>query len=166
MIRGAEAVEFKSPQETEILVRLLFPADGDSIPVWEGAALNMNDATDPKDFRVESFIEHWSQSSGAERANFQSFAKELCMLIEAPEPDPTKGDCSLDSYTFERAVKFKSADGSENSGRIDLYKKGCFVLEAKQSRLEGRPKAIPGQEDSSAIPNRKVAAQLIAGGMC
>lgn len=62
------------------------------------------------------------------------------------EPDPARADPSLDSYVFEYGVKFKGADGSQSAGRIDLYKKGCFVLEAKQSRLEGRPKAIPGQE--------------------
>jgi hypothetical protein len=105
----------------------------------------MND-TVPQD-PVERFIAHWSQSSGAERANFQSFAKELCSLIEVPGPEPARADPILDSYTFEYSVKFKEADGSESPGRIDLYKKGCFVLEAKQSRLEGRPKAIPGQND-------------------
>jgi hypothetical protein len=97
--------------------------------------------------QVEAFVAHWSQSSGAERANFQSFAKDLCNLLGVPEPEPAKGDASLDSYVFEYGVKFKQADGSESPGRIDLYKKGAFVLEAKQSRLEGRPKAIPGQND-------------------
>ena len=28
-------------------------------------------------------------------------------------------------------------------GRIDLYKRGCFILEAKQSRLRGGKKAVP-----------------------
>jgi hypothetical protein len=107
----------------------------------------MNDATSATDPAVEKFIDHWSKSSGAERANFQSFAKDLCKLLEVPEPDPARGDPSLDIYTFEYGVKFKAADGSESPGRVDLYKKGCFVLEAKQSRLEGRPKAVPGQED-------------------
>jgi hypothetical protein len=108
----------------------------------------MNDApADAQDPHVQQFIDHWSQSSGAERANFQSFAKDLCKLLGVPEPEPAKGDPVLDSYTFEYGVKFKEPDGSESPGRIDLYKKGSFVLEAKQSRLEGRPKAIPGQQD-------------------
>jgi hypothetical protein len=109
--------------------------------------LGMNDAATADASVIQRFIAHWSQSSGAERANFQSFAKELCKLIEVPEPEPARADSALDSYTFEYSVRFKDADGSESPGRIDLYKKGCFVLEAKQSRLEGRPKAIPGQED-------------------
>jgi hypothetical protein len=33
-------------------------------------------------------------------------------------------------------------DGSKTTGRIDLYKKGCFVMEAKQSRENGRSKAV------------------------
>lgn len=106
----------------------------------------MNDAGSEQS-KIDAFIAHWSQSSGAERANFQSFANALCDLLGVPEPEPAKGDASLDSYVFEYGVKFKEADGSESAGRVDLYKKGSFVLEAKQSRLEGRPKAIPGQED-------------------
>ena len=108
----------------------------------------MNDAPESaEDPRIEQFIAHWSQSSGAERANFQSFANALCELIGVPLPDPKKEEPAVNSYTFEYDVKFKDADGSESPGRIDLYKKGCFVLEAKQSRLEGRPKAVPGQKD-------------------
>jgi len=106
----------------------------------------MNDAGSEQS-KIDAFIAHWSQSSGAERANFQSFAKDLCNLLGVPEPEPARGDASLDSYVFEYGVKFKQADGSESAGRVDLYKKGSFVLEAKQSRLEGRPKEIPGQED-------------------
>lgn len=30
---------------------------------------------------IETFIARWSQSSGAERANFQMFAIELCQLL-------------------------------------------------------------------------------------
>jgi hypothetical protein len=42
----------------------------------------MNDAPESaEDPRIEQFIAHWSQSSGAERANFQSFANALCELI-------------------------------------------------------------------------------------
>jgi hypothetical protein len=40
-----------------------------------------------------------------------------------------------------------SADGSGSTGWIDLYKEGCFVLEAKQSRQKDGKKSIPGQAD-------------------
>ncbi|HUS96059.1 MAG TPA: type IIL restriction-modification enzyme MmeI [Hyphomicrobiaceae bacterium] len=98
--------------------------------------------------QVEAFIERWRTSSGAERANFQPFAGELCDLIGVPRPDPSDGsDASLNPYAFERGVDFKSADGTTTKGRIDLYKKGCFVLEAKQSRMTGGAKALRGQSD-------------------
>lgn len=106
----------------------------------------MNDATGPSDeAAIERFIGHWSESSGAERANFQSFARELCGILGVDKPHAKKDHGN--TYTFEYDVRFKTPDGSESSGWIDLYKKDCFVLEAKQSRLGGRPKAVPGQED-------------------
>ena len=91
---------------------------------------------------IDDFIRRWAASSGAERANFQSFANELCDLIGVGKPDPAHHDAELNDYTFERAIKFKEADGTEAPGRIDLYKRSAFVMEAKQSRETGRPKAI------------------------
>ena len=35
------------------------------------------------------------------------------------------------AYVFERNVTFHHPDGSTSTGRIDLYKRGCYVLEAK-----------------------------------
>ncbi len=37
-------------------------------------------------------------------------------------------------------------------GRIDLYRRDSFVLEAKQSRLKGGHKEVPGQDDLFAEP--------------
>ena len=44
-------------------------------------------------------------------------------------------------------MTFRGPDGSKSPGRIDLYKRGCFVLEAKQSRRPGAAKAVPVQGD-------------------
>jgi len=98
---------------------------------------------------VEHFISRWAASSGAERSNFQLFATELCDLLEVPRPEPAQEDGSLNAYTFERRVEFKEPDGRTTYGRIDLYKRHCFVMEAKQSREKGRPKEIKftGQPD-------------------
>jgi hypothetical protein len=41
----------------------------------------------------------------------------------------------------------KHKDEGDSSGRIDLYKKNSFVLEAKQSRIKGGKKEIKGQND-------------------
>ena len=86
----------------------------------------------PEPEQVARFIEHWAASGGAERANFPSFAHNLCDLLAVPPPEPTKTDVSENAYVFERDVTFQNLDGSTSIGRIDLYRRGCFVLEAKQ----------------------------------
>ena len=96
---------------------------------------------------IEGFIERWRKSSGAERANFPGFAYELCDLIGVDRPQPSTEDAAQNPYAFERSVDFKTPDGKTSKGRIDLYKKNCFVLEAKQSRMKGGKKAIAGQSD-------------------
>ena len=77
------------------------------------------------------FETRWKQSGGAERANYGLFLQDLCDLIGVPRPDPTTDNPAQDAYVLERAVTFQ--DGAKTStGRIDLYKRGCFVLETKQ----------------------------------
>jgi hypothetical protein len=57
---------------------------------------------------------------------------ELCDILDVPRPDPATPDTTQNEYVFERAVTFHHGDGTTSAGRIDLYKRGCFVLEAKQ----------------------------------
>lgn len=45
---------------------------------------------------LENFIATWSQSSGAERANKDSFLGQLCEALGVPRPDPTTGDAARD----------------------------------------------------------------------
>jgi hypothetical protein len=78
------------------------------------------------------FISRWETSGAAERANYQLFLSELCDFLAVPRPNPTVPADVLNQYVFERNVHFSNVDGSTSTGRIDLYKKGCFVLEAKQ----------------------------------
>lgn len=82
------------------------------------------------------FISRWQNSSGSERSNHQSFVIELCDLLGVAHPDPARADGN-DPYVFEKAVTVHEADGSEHRGWIDCYKRGCFVLEAKQATLTG-----------------------------
>ncbi|TVS20879.1 MAG: class I SAM-dependent DNA methyltransferase, partial [Planctomycetaceae bacterium] len=81
---------------------------------------------------VEEFIERWARSGGAERANYQLFLAELCQVLDVPRPEPTVEDDSQNAYVFERNVQFDNLDGTYSTCRIDLYKRGCFVLESKQ----------------------------------
>ena len=88
--------------------------------------------TDPLHPSTLPFIERWAQSGAAERANYAHFLVELCDILGVPHPDPAQPDITQNAYVFERAVPLLKPDGSATTGRIDLYKRGCFVLEAKQ----------------------------------
>lgn len=82
-----------------------------------------------------SFIARWQNSAAAERANYQLFLSELCDLLGVPRPEPAGADDARNAYVFERAVTFHNPDGTNSPGRIDLYRRGCFVLEAKQGSV-------------------------------
>ena len=91
---------------------------------------------------IEAFIARWQgREGGQERANYGMFLTEFCRALGLPTPDPAGVTTEDNDYVFERMVKDFLPDGSAASRRIDLYKKGCFVLEAKQSRLKGQAKA-------------------------
>jgi hypothetical protein len=77
------------------------------------------------------FETRWKVSGGAERANYGLFLQDLCDLLKVPRPNPTTDNPAEDAYVLERAVQFNDG-GKKSTGRIDLYKRGCFVLETKQ----------------------------------
>jgi hypothetical protein len=79
---------------------------------------------------IDVFIARWNGTEQAERANYQRFLDELCAALGLPPLDPAKG--AGGDYRYERGVTRHEADGSTSHRRIDLYKRGCFVLEAKQ----------------------------------
>ncbi|AKS41184.1 hypothetical protein HNQ63_002541 [Wenzhouxiangella marina] len=81
---------------------------------------------------VEAFIERWQNGGGKERANYQLFLTELCQFLDLPGPEPASDDPASDSYVFEHRVDIHHPDGSSTRGYIDLYRRGHFVLEAKQ----------------------------------
>lgn len=86
----------------------------------------------PSPDTIQEFIQRWESSGAAERANYQIFLTELCDVLGVPRPEPTRQDESENAYVFEKSVTFHHADGNTSVGFIDLYKRGCFVLEAKQ----------------------------------
>ncbi|MBF0169328.1 MAG: class I SAM-dependent DNA methyltransferase [Alphaproteobacteria bacterium] len=103
------------------------------------------------DKQIEAFIERWRPSGGAERSNAQPFLNELCDLLGVPKPD-TAGE----AYIFERPITFRHSDGTTSPGRIDLYKRGCFVLEAKQGSDQKSAQTMPlfgGNDDTT--PNQR-----------
>lgn len=96
---------------------------------------------------VDAFIARWEKSGGAERSNTQSFLNELCDLLGLAHPDPVAEANHLNDYVYERSVTRNHSDGHTSTRFIDLYKRGCFVLEAKQSAKSGKAKADPAQQE-------------------
>ena len=96
----------------------------------------------------DTFIHRWQQSSASERANCGPFLSELCDFLQLPRPDPSQADENKNVYVFEKNVFYQELDGSTTVNRIDLYKRSCFVLEAKQG---SNPIQNPGQEELFAL---------------
>ncbi len=97
---------------------------------------------------IDALIDRWRESGGSELANFQTFAGELCRLLRLPEPEPSLTQNAYNNYVFERRIDFKHDDGSTTPGRIDLYRRGSFVMEAKQSaKRKAKNTADPRQTD-------------------
>jgi hypothetical protein len=100
---------------------------------------------------VDAFIQRWQgQEGGQERANYALFLTELCDLIGVEHPEPAGATHERNDYVFERVVTRHKDDG-DTLGRIDLYKKDSFVLEAKQSRWKGQKNEVKGASDLFAI---------------
>ena len=85
--------------------------------------------------QYQDFESRWRKSGGAERANYGLFLQDFCDLLGVPRPDPTTDNPAQDAYVLERAVTFDDGGGKQTTGRIDLYKRGCFVLETKQGTI-------------------------------
>ncbi|MDD3801645.1 MAG: hypothetical protein PHV45_05535 [Desulfuromonas thiophila] len=92
---------------------------------------------------IDAFIARWQASGGAERANYQLFLTGLCDLLDLPQPEPTRPDDRDNAYVFERTVTLQQGDGSATPNYIDLYKRGCFILEAKQGSDKNPPLVLP-----------------------
>ena len=109
---------------------------------------------------LEAFIARWQgQEGGAERADYALFLAELCDVLAVPRPHPASAARENNDYVFERAVVPREGGERSANKRIDLYKKNCFILEAKQSRWKGGDKAIAGQEELFAASEQKNAGR-------
>lgn len=115
---------------------------------------------DKTDGLIDAFIEKWAGSGGGETANFQSFANELCDVLDVPHPEPTVQDDDKNTYVFEKAVRIDNGDGTVATKRADLFKQGCFVCEAKQ----GSDGTDQGEMFGSGGPQKKGTAVRGTGG--
>ena len=110
---------------------------------------------------IDAFITRWTaREGGAERANFQPFLTGLCAQLGVEPPEPAGHIQHLNRYTFERQV---SREG-EPTKFIDLYKSGCFILEAKQSRLPGGKKVVAMQQSLPGLEPEQLGKPSIRKG--
>jgi hypothetical protein len=101
--------------------------------------------------QIERFLARWDATELAERANYARFLDELCDILGVERPDPAAGP--LGDYRYERSVTHREADGSTTTRRIDLYKRGCFVLEAKQGANAPRQATLFGAAEAERRAN-------------
>ncbi|MBK8725846.1 MAG: hypothetical protein IPL96_07240 [Holophagaceae bacterium] len=66
--------------------------------------------------------------------------RDFCAALDLPMPEP-KGVGS--TYCFEKDLKLTHLDGTSTTGSIDLYREGCFVLEAKQGSTRAAAASAP-----------------------
>ena len=102
---------------------------------------------------ITAFISRWASATASERANSQLFLSELSDLLGTPRPDPAADS----GYAFEHPVTEHHPDGSTSQGRIDLYKRACFVLESKQFQ-EAKAEATQLQlaaEEAGVVAKKK-----------
>lgn len=96
---------------------------------------------------IDKFIADWRDTGGSELANTQSFINGLCHLLGVEAPSGSRTDDAHNDYVFERRVFQDNGDGTESFGRIDCYKRDCFILEAKQGSEADRAAASKGEDD-------------------
>ena len=91
-----------------------------------------------KNNAAEAFIQRWQGVTATEISTAQTFVIEFCELLGVPRPYPTPEE----DYMFERPVTFSYGDGSTSAGRIDCYRRGHFILEAKKQKAGSHTKGF------------------------
>jgi len=96
------------------------------------------------------FLEKWSDSAAAERSNAQSFVIDLCAVLNVDPPHAATSDADRDAYIFEKPVTVPHEGRQQSIGFIDLFKRGHFILEAKQGSEEGGSRLGTAKRDTPA----------------
>ena len=110
----------------------------------------------------EQFITKWKVAQGREETNSGPFLTDLCQLLDLPTPGPWTGDFAQSPYIFEAPVNVTDTDGTPSTKKIDLYRRDCFILEAKQATTddpsEETLELFSGQTLAPSRPKRTAAA--------
>jgi len=85
---------------------------------------------------IQRFIARWLRVRRSGTCQLPALPLELCDVLNTPRPDPYDPDEAGNAYVFEKSVPLPHGA----TGRIDLYRRGCFVLEAKQGGESAKAK--------------------------
>lgn len=107
----------------------------------------------------QEFIDRWARSGASERANYQLFLSELCEMLGVEPPHPQQATEAENAYVFEKNVPLIQHDGTQTTGRIDLYKRGHFIIEAKQGSDEGAERKGHGTRGTGVWDKAMVRAK-------
>jgi len=77
---------------------------------------------------LAALAERWRGAPASERANFPIYIAEFTAALGVDAPGPAGS-----GYQIEYPVRVVTPTGDETTHRIDLYKRGHFVLEAKDA---------------------------------
>ncbi|HEX6940917.1 MAG TPA: DNA methyltransferase, partial [Longimicrobiales bacterium] len=77
---------------------------------------------------LAALAERWRGAQASERANFPIYIAELTAALGVDAPGPAGS-----GYQIEYPVRVVTPTGDETMHRIDLYKRGHFVMEAKDA---------------------------------
>lgn len=110
--------------------------------------------------RLEKLIADVKPSGGSEMSNYQLFVERLTGALGLPQPEFAREETRFNDYVFERNVTFRHPNGTASTGRIDCYKRGSFILEAKQSAkrqqaVETEQLALAGLETAQKLGHAK-----------
>lgn len=110
--------------------------------------------------RLEKLVGDVKPSGGSEMSNYQLFVERLTGALGLPQPEFAREETRFNDYVFERNVTFRHPNGTSSTGRIDCYKRGCFILEAKQSAkrqqaLETEQLMLAGLETAQKLGHAK-----------
>jgi hypothetical protein len=99
-------------------------------------AMASNHVGSTPEARFRRLAEQWSGVPPRERSNYQLFIGQLCAALGVEGPRPAGS-----GYEFEHPVRVVNRDGTESVNFVDLYKRGCFVLEAKDQGAD-QPESV------------------------
>ncbi len=100
---------------------------------------------------MQDFIDWWTdRPGGAERSNAVLYLTGLITALDLPQPHPAEAWPGKNDYVFERPVR-ASVDLGGQPRRIDLYKRDCFILEAKQSASKDGIQPAPPPHFARAV---------------